>query len=240
TDGHGLRYFDITDQEIKNPDIRIPPSLIKHIIALLVDSEGQLWIGTFGNGLIRYDPTTGRYRQYRRGSGSGDIIHDQVTCLKEDRFGKIWVGTNGGGISIIQKSSDVVRISRNRESPIRTLPVNDYIRDIVEDADGNMWLASYGTGIAVYHIKDSSFTLLNMDNAELPNNYVFSLFCDSNAHMWAGTSGGLCFFDEATGKFTVYSEEQGLVNNQVCKILDDGTGRLWVSTNRGISSFDKV
>ena len=240
TDGHGLRYFDIAEKAIRDPGLRVPPSLIKHIMTLLVDSKGQLWIGTFGNGLIQYDPTTGHYRQYRRGRGAGDISHDQVTCLKEDRFGKIWVGTNGGGINIIHRNSGVVQIDRDHESPMYTLPVNGYIRDIVEDADGNMWLASYGTGIAVYHVKDNSFTLLNMDNAELSNNFVLSLFCDSNAHMWAGTSGGLCFFDKITGKFTTYSEEQGLVNNQVCKILDDGTGRLWVSTNRGISSFDKA
>jgi len=241
TDGHGLRYFDITQLAISDPGVHIPPSLIKHIIALLVDSKGQLWIGTFGNGLINYDPSSGRYRQYRRGRGAGDISHDQVSCLMEDRFGRIWVGTNGGGVSIIGKNRNaVLQISKDHESAIGTLPVNGYIRDIVEDAAGNTWLASYGTGIAVYHAKDSSFAWLNMDNSGLPNNYVLSLFCGSNARMWAGTTGGLCAFDEATEKSAVYSEAQGLANNEVCKILDDGTGRLWVSTNRGISSFDKV
>lgn len=240
TDGHGLRYFDIARQEIRDPDLRIPPAFIKHTVALLVDSNGELWIGTFGNGLINYDPVSGRYRQYRLGSGAGHISSDQVSCLMEDHFGKIWVGTNGGGISIIEKSrSTVQQVSKERESPIGTLPVNGYIRDIVEDADGNIWVASYGTGIAVYRVKENSFAWLNTDNSGLPNNYVLSLLCDSNARMWAGTSGGLCSFDRATGKFTVYSEEEGLVNNEVCKILDDGTGRLWVSTNKGISSFDK-
>lgn len=241
TDGHGLRYFDIAQQAISDPGVRLPASLIKHIIALLVDEKGQLWIGTFGNGLINYDPATGRYRHYRGGNGVGTISHDEVTCLLEDRSGNIWVGTNGGGVSVIQKDTDkVLRINRGHASPISTLPLNGYIRDIVEDTEGNVWLASYGTGIAVYRVKDRSFTLLNTGNSGLPNNYILSLFCDSNARVWAGTTGGLCSFDETSATFTVYSEEQGLMNNQVCKILDDGTGRLWVSTNKGISSFDKV
>src|SRR5690606_20866208 len=111
------------------------------------DSRGQLWIGTFGNGLIHYDPSNGQYRRYRHGSGARDISYHQISCLMEDRFGQIWVGTNGGGVNIIGKDrNSVSQISRNHQSLAPTLPVNNYIRDIEEDADGNIWLASYGAG----------------------------------------------------------------------------------------------
>ena len=41
------------------------------------------------------------------------------------------------------------------------------------------------------------------------------------------------------GKFTRYTERDGLFNNGVFQILEDGRGNLWMSCNRGIYRVSK-
>jgi signal transduction histidine kinase/ligand-binding sensor domain-containing protein len=59
--------------------------------ALLVDHLGALWIGTSGEGLLRY--WNGSVNRLRKIDGLAD---DFITALVEDREGSLWVGTRRG------------------------------------------------------------------------------------------------------------------------------------------------
>jgi PAS domain S-box-containing protein len=68
----------------------IPP-LPGEIRALLVDRHGVLWIGTSGQGLVRYQD--GKYSFLRKTDG---LTSDYVKSLAEDREGSLWIGTRDG------------------------------------------------------------------------------------------------------------------------------------------------
>lgn len=55
------------------------------------DTHGQLWLGTRGGGVNRFDPTTGRVTRYSNG-----LPHQNVTSIEEDEEGNLWLGTHGG------------------------------------------------------------------------------------------------------------------------------------------------
>ena len=61
------------------------------IFALLIDSTGALWIGTW-NGLVKYQ--AGQQKVYTTVQGLSDNI---IWALSEDRDGNLWIGTAGGG-----------------------------------------------------------------------------------------------------------------------------------------------
>jgi signal transduction histidine kinase/DNA-binding response OmpR family regulator len=119
------------------------------------------------------------------------------------------------------------------------LPINGYIRDMVEDREGNVWIATHGGGIAVFSPALEKFTIYNTGNSKLPIDKVQSLLEDRYGQIWAATlGGGLALFHKKTNDFTVYSEKDGLQNSSVFKVLEDQQGLIWVSTNKGISSLD--
>ncbi len=64
---------------------------LAQVNVLLVDSHGVLWIGTEGDGLVRY--ADGKFTRFNTTHG---LVNDRVNALYEDAEGNLWVGTRGG------------------------------------------------------------------------------------------------------------------------------------------------
>jgi len=62
-----------------------------YIVALEVDRNGIVWVGTWGGGLARFDGE--RYINYTVSDG---LPSNHVFMLHEDRNGSLWVGTSNG------------------------------------------------------------------------------------------------------------------------------------------------
>jgi ligand-binding sensor domain-containing protein/signal transduction histidine kinase/DNA-binding response OmpR family regulator len=245
TDGGGLSLFDSKTKLFQQINIksRRPGSKQLSIITLTMAGNDQLLIGTFGDGYFIYDQFSGKYEQLLKGKNTTDINSNHIYCIKEDRKGNKWVGTNGNGIFVLNKDNKV--LFKMTPHPILfndiNLPINGYIRDIVEAKNGDMWIATHGGGIAVYNPSSGKFKIYTTENSKLPNDKVLTLLEDRQGNIWAGTfGGGLGLFNRKTSEFISYSEKDGLNNNNIYKIIEDSNGFLWISTNKGLSSFDAV
>jgi signal transduction histidine kinase/ligand-binding sensor domain-containing protein/CheY-like chemotaxis protein/AraC-like DNA-binding protein len=244
TEGGGLSLFDCKTKLFQ----RIPllsklksPTNYVNIHTLQKYGKNQLLIGTASNGLFVLDIPSSKCRQLTKGEGGIDLNSNDIYCLKVDRKGNIWVGTNGGGVNILNSEFKVV--TRFTPAPSQKndieLPINGYIRDIIEDREGNFWIATHGGGLARYESTSRRFTIYNTFNSRLPNDKVQSLLEDNQGHILAATfGGGIGLFDKNTRQFSVFSEKDGLQNSTVYKILEDCDGMIWASTNKGISRID--
>ncbi|MCF6332014.1 MAG: response regulator [Draconibacterium sp.] len=76
----------------------------------------------------------------------------------------------------------------------------------------------------------------------ISNNYVRSIFQDSNNNIWVGTYEGLNKIIRVPGScnlsFEPYSKNNGLPNNMIQLITEDNKGNLWIGTNGGLSKFN--
>lgn len=211
------------------------------VLSLKLTAPDALWIGTFQDGLFRLDPATGRYEQFTQGPEAGSLGNNNIFALTLDKRGKLWIGTNGGGVNVFHpETGQFERLFHPTVSLLnRTIPLNAYIRDIVEDRHGKIWIASHGTGIAVFDPEKRVSIILDRETAGLPSNNVLSLLEDSRGNIWAGTSGeGLARFNPKTRQFEILGVGEGLSSGMINKVLEDAQGRIWVSTNEGISFFD--
>tara|TARA_B100000073_G_scaffold151731_1_gene125174 strand:- start:16 stop:4962 length:4947 start_codon:yes stop_codon:yes gene_type:complete len=60
-----------------------------------IDSEGNIWLGTDGSGVVKYDGNS--FIQYRREDG---VANPEIFSLHVDDYDKVWVGTYGGGVGV--------------------------------------------------------------------------------------------------------------------------------------------
>lgn len=240
----GISLFNPVTKSLHHVNLQLKqqqPGSQLSVAAIIPGSGKQLLIGTYTQGLFVLNATTGSYQQLLQANKPEALNSNNIVCLMKDHLGNCWVGTNGKGLNVLDKSIRVIfRLCPQPAFPSDIqLPINGYIRDIVEDKKGHIWVASHGDGIAEYNPGTRQFRVFNTRNSNLPSDKVQTLLEDSRGHIWVGTlGGGLCLLNRQTGQFRIFAEKEGLQNSNVRTIVEDKNGTIWVSTNQGLSSLD--
>ena len=84
--------------------IELIPRQTTNVMRVLQDKKGRLWVATVMNGVLIYDPASGKTQVIDRTSG---LSNDIVVSLLEDNDGDIWAGTFCG-ISVISPEGVVL------------------------------------------------------------------------------------------------------------------------------------
>jgi ligand-binding sensor domain-containing protein len=70
------------------------PGVNSDVITIREDHSGNLWVGTYGHGLHRFDPRTGRFKTYRHDPADPhSLSNDFVSRLLVDHNGTLWAAT---------------------------------------------------------------------------------------------------------------------------------------------------
>jgi ligand-binding sensor domain-containing protein/signal transduction histidine kinase len=201
-----------------------------YVYSLLEDKSGNLWFGTNGGGVSKYDGESFTHFTEKEG-----LSNNSVWSILEDKSGNLWFGTLGGGVSKYDGESFTHFTEKEGLS-------NNRVLSIMEDKSGNLWFGTEGGGVSKYDPAESgtrseSFTHFT-EKEGLSNNSVFSILEDKSGNLWFGTNGGgVIKFDGES--FSYFTEKEGLSNNSVWSILEDKCGNLWFgSWDGGVSKFD--
>ncbi len=75
--------------------------MINDVVGCLYeDSQGVLWIGTWGGGLNRFDRETKRFTRYVNQPDKPESLSDNaVRGICEDNAGNLWICTTSGGVN---------------------------------------------------------------------------------------------------------------------------------------------
>lgn len=125
------------------PDARGPAPRDPHARAVLPGGDGSVWLATWADGLVRFQPGDGSQHAWRHDPARGDSLsHDTVLTLHRDRGGLLWIGTLGGLDRLDPRTGVVTRMPRAGSSA--RAPAGDVVRAVLEGADGALWFASHG------------------------------------------------------------------------------------------------
>lgn len=139
----------------------------------IVRDGDDLWIASFGGGLIKYNTVTGAKTHFLR-TNSGIPSH-LLRDIAVGKDGKLWIATNTKGIVSfdgVQWRSYTVASDGLRSNTITAISI---------DKDGNVW-AGTDRGLLTY---DGS-TWRSFIAPDLPSNNITSLAVDSNNTLWMG------------------------------------------------------
>lgn len=213
---------------------------------LYIDSDGNLWIGSKGNGLWIYSPAQNQLNHYLSSMGSNTIPHNHVMGFEEVQKGYIFIATDNGGISVFNKTSKQFNtITANPADPFGLS--SNGIYKIFLDRDHRIWIASFDSGINMWDPNKNKFNhyyhIVNDPNS-LTHNNVISLSEGIENDIWIGTDGGgLNRFFPETGKIEQFrlsgNENYPINSNYIIELMLDSKDRLWVSgLYRGVTILD--
>ena len=68
------------------------------------DKAGNLWFGTIGAGVYRYDAASDGFSNFTKQDG---LNSNHIESVFEDKAGNLWFGTTGGGLSRYAPSANL-------------------------------------------------------------------------------------------------------------------------------------
>jgi ligand-binding sensor domain-containing protein len=155
----------------------------------LYGDGSALWIGTFGVGLLYYQPQTEVVHSFKEKHG---LANDNVLSIAgtED---KIWFATLGGASEAIKSNfgdgNPVTFNNYHGEDGLGT----EYIYQVLVDSRGDPWFATDGKGLTT--MKNGKFVNYGFEHG-LDSKVIYSISEDTNNNIWLGTpKNGIYKFD---------------------------------------------
>lgn len=214
--------------------------------SILEDCKGHIWIGTWEQGLLRYDPDKQEYYTYY-GINPNNSSH----VLFQDEAENIWIGTWRYGLVKLINPYDVANFSfqtyTHREGDDRSL-LDNIIYTIAQDRTSKkLWIGSR-SGVSIMEGEESggSFTNFKPGNRQydLPFNEVNTLMCSNDGLMWIGMlGGGVCTVNTGKSRFNFDPLEcmrEYCPTSSVRSVFQADNGLIWMGImGFGLVSYDK-
>lgn len=188
------------------------------------DKAGNLWFGTTGAGVYKYDGN-----QFTRYAESEGLSDPTVYSITQDLKGTIWVGTEHG----------IFFFKEDKFTPLEIPHSGTFIRVpqvycVLGDQKGNVWFGTENqglwryseTGFTNFRCADSTWSEVSTGE-EGQNGFVQSLAEDRKGNIWINLyAAGLTYYDG--NSFHRIPGEHSKVH--AFQMMEDRLGNLWMTT----------
>lgn len=226
--GVGLSSIDYTLGNIKS----FPQQKVR---AIFEDNRKQLWVGTLGAGLFKFDRNSSEFFAVSAkvsDSGSKPLISANIIDIYQDAFDRTLVATWGTGVFKLNRSE--LQMSRYNVS----LPSLN-VRNIHQDEKNNLW---FGTdkGLVIQDVTENTTRLIESDSdtTSINSNLIFKIFQSRDQTVWVGTRGGGVGKHYPSSRiFETYAKNEVLakgLNDPVIFAMGEAEdGSVWLGTEMG-------
>ena len=220
SDDGGLNCYDLPhDQFLNFPNAN---AFARFNVHALLPEKQYLYVGTYGDGLLKLNTQTGNFTTYHLDNNSPN---SSCYALFRDSQHRLWA-----------TSMSSVNLFNDADNAFHTVKVlNSMTIDIKEDSRGNIWFATQGGGL--WRLSPSNEWknyLTSPDSTSIPSNQVNCLQRGSTGQLFVATQNGLCEFQPLSDSFrriTVGTEKQDFSGMAVYQ------DELWLTSPVGVIRY---
>ncbi len=239
-------FVRAADGKLSPPEpLRLPfdTAELPKVWSLLVDREGNRWVGTLSTGLFRFRRAP--VAAYAKAEGLSD---SPFAAIFQDREGRIWLGGDqlfwfdGHRFHLFPGMSDIRAIAQTSDGDLwfggsgglyrwrsgaltRFKIAAPAVVAIHQDRDGTLWIQEqkYVQEGGLFRFRDGQFEKVASEST--------TLLADRESGLWLTGGEGIRYLN---GKSNVlYGEELGLPHTPAYPLSQDSTGTIWASTDGG-------
>ncbi|CAN7576736.1 diguanylate cyclase [Pseudoduganella sp. LjRoot289] len=209
-----------------------------NIASLAEAAPGEIWIGTFGRGILIVHAASGATQAVRRDRTLPlSLNDDNVWALLRDHSGLLWAGGNRG--LSLHAPAKAALASAFSDSSRRDGLSDSEIFSVAAAADGRVWLGLGANGVDILAPGRARVAGLRPDPAQprtaLPKDRIWSIAAAPDGSVYLGTNRGLYRSDvSARSVARVTLGTRSVAENTQTLLLDGGTlyvggtaGGLW-------------
>lgn len=204
--GKGLFRYSVRDLKLTQFSVDTEKSSafdsgqVTNGYSLMQDSNGNIWFGTWGEGLYRFNPASETFSKIEIkpfAGGESNVDYDVILDICQDREGSVWVGTDGGGVCQIEQQPLFrgISLTGDRGKGLK----NYHIKSILKDHSGILWV---GTRNGLYYSENGKDFIEVKEMIEKDARHksypistrmrlILSVFEDDRHNLWIGTDLGL-------------------------------------------------
>ncbi len=220
--------------------------------------RNELWLGTRGAGLLRYNGSS--FKSYTMPT----LVSNYATSMYTDTSGRLWLGFINGAMIY---EGDSFRRVKMKNAAVQDfvligtdsvlLATDDGIKlyhgDVVADfvtgaapdsssaqcfaLKGNsLWIGTSDNGVIIYDLKKKTSRVINKNNG-LHSDFIYNIIIDNDGNTWVGTGYGIhkIVLERDEPHISFYGKGQGIEgmesnHNAVYKMKD---GSIWFGTTNG-------
>lgn len=190
------------------------------IDAVLKDYEGNYWIGSSRDGMVKLVKNT--YSNVSASLGLPELTVNSTAVFNGD----LYIGSDDGLTIIDDKTQQIVN------NDISKLLKDIRIRNlcVIED---QLWISTYSSNLGLVILdSDGSYESINTSNSDLPSDDVRFTIPLQNNQAFVGTKNGAAIIEEAE-IVSVYDMSNGLENEFILSACQTSDGTIYVGTDGG-------
>jgi len=190
-----------------------------NFISLYLDIEGQIWAGTYGEGVFRINPSNLVYTRFTNQNGLTDNNVISISGINN----LVWFSTLGGGVSCFDTDESKFRSFSAPE--LKDL----YVYETKSDKTGKTWIA--GSLKFPSYIYNDRLYQISYKGQRIPQFYSVAL--DTSGIPWFNTGDkGIMKIDGDS--IRLIGEDDGIVFDKIQSIVFDKLNNLVIISNQGL------
>lgn len=193
-------------------------------------NEGELFIGVYGLGLLRYDLKSGGESWIPYVPNSRRLTNPYITCLNHTPDDKVWIGLYSGIACYDLKADSLLEID---QQPFLKGVTSAIVPCLT---DNSVWV---GTSHGLIHLDPVKGIVRKYTTADgLSDNDIRSISRDHNGGKWIGTMRGLSYLTPDNSKILSYYGGNGLVENSFNQVKYSPSRKgIYLGSDLGITAF---
>ena len=223
SDDAGIDCYDpLTDSFLDFPGKQAMAKYNAH--ALLADGD-NLWVGTYGRGIIRMNMATGAQTPVRMDSYA---FNSSCYYFFRDRKHRLWATSMLGAFVLDDQKQEFRRVKL----------FNGLTMDMEEDRQGNLWFATQENGLWCLRRNNTwkQYLYSEKDTCSLSSNQVNSIQIDGRGRLFVATRQGLCEYQPSSDSFRRIAID---APGQDFKSILFVQGSMWLSSDKGIVKYSE-
>lgn len=201
----------------------------KNINTLGEGPDGDLWFGTDGGGISRYDRNTNVETKFVYDKSTHYKFPEVITCQYLDSKKRLWFGTNSEGVLYYQKG-------KFHSLTFKDLGIENEIGgkicSILEDVNGKIWMGVQFAALICYDPDEGTCKIFNKKNGYIFDNRIENLYFNNIDKLYITTSNNVYIMDVNTCKSAAINidlnqNSHSIPTDNLYSVYIDSRGLFW-------------